>query len=211
VVLLLNKKYLLNEIQMLIEQNKELQTKINLLNKSIQERDVLIESLNSNAINKDEISELYNTINSMKSLIDDMTLESVEDKDKIKNLILKIEENSLNNQPGQAKVAIEQGELSYNNNDENFVPIEFGDEINYASAQIGKVIVKISDFCNNMVSNSNQNARELINLALGRGEVFKSDVMTVLQSNSSFNEKANIIQDKIKDVDSYIISLYGQL
>ena len=208
---MLNKKYLLNEIQMLIEQNKELQTKINLLNKSIQERDVLIESLNSNAINKDEISELYNTINSMKSLIDDMTLESVEDKDKIKNLILKIEENSLNNQPGQAKVAIEQGELSYNNNDENFVPIEFGDEINYASAQIGKVIVKISDFCNNMVSNSNQNARELINLALGRGEVFKSDVMTVLQSNSSFNEKANIIQDKIKDVDSYIISLYGQL
>ena len=99
----------------------------------------------------------------------------------------------------------------FNNNDECITPIEFGEEINYASAQIGKVIVKISDFCNNMVSTNNQNARELINLALGRGEVFKADVMTVLQSNVSFNDKSSIIEDKIKDVDSYIISLYGQL
>jgi len=197
---------------MLIEQNKELQIKINELNKLNKEQDSVIESLSSNVINKDETAELYDTIKNMKSLIDEMTLESVEDKDQIKHLLLQIEENDSNNKPEQVKEVGERQELSYNNNnDESFIPIECGNEINYASAQIGKVIVKISDFCNTMVSTNNPDVRELINLALGRGEVFKSDVMSVLQSDAPFNEKANFIEDKIKDVDSYIISLYGQL
>jgi len=216
---------------MLIEQNKELQIKINELNKSIKERDSKLESINntidndeiidkeqddnlesisSNTIDNYEITELYNKIESMESLIDQMTRESNDDKEKINQLISLLEENQLNDEPYQAIETTEQKEI-FKNNDEFFTPTDFGKEINYASTQIGKVIVKISDFCNNMVSTNDQNARELINLALGRGEVFKADVMNVLQSNASFNDKESIIEDKIKDVDSYITSLYGQL
>lgn len=244
----MQKKYLLNEIKMLIEQNKELQTKINELNNSIKERDSKIESLNfelqNQAVNQvenqhdsqayyqdenqEQIDELNNKIKSMESLIDRLTRESVEDKDKIDQLLFQIEENASVGEPIQDEEFLEKRENYYNNNnsynnnynnnynynnfsnDENYTPIDFGEEINYASTQIGKVIVKISEFCNKIASSNNENARELINLALGRGEVFKADVMTVLQSDVPFDEKASIIEEKIKDVDSYIISLYGQ-
>ena len=84
-------------------------------------------------------------------------------------------------------------------------------EMQYASEAIGDIVVKCATLCNEFAKQGGPTCRELINLALGRTEVFKADCLTVASSNTSFSVKKECV-DRIKaDTEDYFESLRAQL
>lgn len=84
-------------------------------------------------------------------------------------------------------------------------------EMQYASEAIGDIVVKCATLCNEFAKQGGPTCRELINLALGRTEVFKADCLTVASSNTSFSVKKECV-DRIKaDTEDYFASLRAQL
>lgn len=72
-------------------------------------------------------------------------------------------------------------------------------DVEYGSSVIGKIVVAATEKSNNLsaASQSLQN-KELINLILGKTEVAKSEILAVVLSDKSLNEKISEM-DKIKD------------
>ena len=84
-------------------------------------------------------------------------------------------------------------------------------EMQYASEAIGDIVVKCATLCNEFAKHGGPTCRELINLALGRTEVFKADCLTVASSSTSFSVKKECV-DRIKaDTEEYFESLRAQL
>lgn len=84
-------------------------------------------------------------------------------------------------------------------------------EMQYASEAIGDIVVKCATLCNEFAKQGGPTCRELINLALGRTEVFKADCLTIASSNTSFSVKKECV-DRIKaDTEDYFESLRAQL
>lgn len=84
-------------------------------------------------------------------------------------------------------------------------------EMQYASEAIGDIVVKCATLCNEFAKQGGLTCRELINLALGRTEVFKADCLTIASSNTSFSVKKECV-DRIKaDTEDYFESLRAQL
>lgn len=83
-------------------------------------------------------------------------------------------------------------------------------EIKYASEAIGDIVVSCASVCNEFAKKGGAAARELINLALGRTEVFKADCLTIATSDTSYSVKKECI-DRIKfDTEEYFKSLSQQ-
>lgn len=83
-------------------------------------------------------------------------------------------------------------------------------EMQYASEAIGEIVVSCASACNEFAARGGSAARELINLALGRTEVFKADCLTIATSNTGFSVKKECI-DRIKaDTESYFDGLKAQ-
>lgn len=84
-------------------------------------------------------------------------------------------------------------------------------EMQYASEAIGDIVVKCATICNEFAKHGGPTCRELINLALGRTEVFKADCLTIASSNTSFSVKKECV-DRIKaEAEDYFESLRAQL
>lgn len=86
------------------------------------------------------------------------------------------------------------------------------EEIDYAASVIGKSVVEVTKVCNKITADSNGNdTKELINLALGRNEVFKSSVFGILCEGIDFEEKKRKIEDERKDAFDYFASILAQI
>ncbi|MBR5451650.1 MAG: hypothetical protein IKV36_01495 [Clostridia bacterium] len=84
-------------------------------------------------------------------------------------------------------------------------------EMQYASEAIGDIVVKCATICNEFAKHGGPTCRELINLALGRTEVFKADCLTIASSSTSFSVKKECV-DRIKaEAEDYFESLRAQL
>ena len=57
-------------------------------------------------------------------------------------------------------------------------------KLDSASSAIGRVVLKCTEACNTFVSAGDINSKDLINLALGRTEVFKSEVLSLATSDN---------------------------
>ncbi len=54
-----------------------------------------------------------------------------------------------------------------------------------SSSAIGRVVLRCAEVCNTFSNNNYQNSKDLVNLALGRTEVFKSEVLQLISDDSS--------------------------
>lgn len=92
-----------------------------------------------------------------------------------------------------------------------FGSIQVNREMQYASEAIGEIVIKCATVSNEFAKHGGPTCRELINLALGRTEVFKADCLTIASSNTSYSVKKECI-DRIKaDTEDYFESLKAQL
>ena len=87
---------------------------------------------------------------------------------------------------------------------------EFG--LKAASAAIGRVVLKSAEVCNTFAAASDHNSKDLINLALGRTEVFKSELLELISSGGMSDERLEAeIKVRETDVTEYFDLLLKQL
>lgn len=85
------------------------------------------------------------------------------------------------------------------------------EKINTASKAIGRVVLQCAELCNSFASIGNVNSKDLINLALGRTEVFKSEVLQLATEGNSAEGIASDLEDKEKSVLEYFELLKSQI
>ena len=81
----------------------------------------------------------------------------------------------------------------------------------YASTIISKIVLRTASFKNIIANSGDQNSAELITLALGKSEMFKSDVLQTVMSDITLDEKTEIMDKLFVDADEYFNSLEGQV
>ena len=103
-------------------------------------------------------------------------------------------------------------EISVTNNEETQkeTPTEFSNDMQYAASAIGKVVVEVSKICDKLRGSDDPNKKELINLALGRSEVFKSQVLYIVQSDADSELKHKMIEQEKSDAFDYFDSIIAQ-
>ncbi len=73
-------------------------------------------------------------------------------------------------------------------------------EIDAGSRVIGEVVVRCALLCNEFTERGGGNAKDLVNLALGRTEVFKSEVLSAVTDggdNISLQEKLDQLKNSV--------------
>lgn len=90
-------------------------------------------------------------------------------------------------------------------------PVEVGSDIEIASVDIGEVVLKCAEVCNIFTEHGGPNAKDLVNLALGRTEVFKSDMLAILSANDNILEVRSEINELKAAVFEYFELLKSQL
>ncbi len=82
----------------------------------------------------------------------------------------------------------------------------------YAASVIGKAVVAVTKLCNKLtLYEQDDTRRELVNLALGRTEVLKAEILKVLKAEISFEEKKNLIEKESQDAYDYFDSIIAQI
>lgn len=91
-------------------------------------------------------------------------------------------------------------------------PAESSDPAMQAGAQIiGEIVVQAALISSRIASSRDPNAKELLTLALGRTEVFKSDILQQVHSDLSYEQKLENMNRLADETLEYFKSLEGQL
>ena len=86
----------------------------------------------------------------------------------------------------------------------------YGKDIEYASEVIGKLVLESATGCNRLTSGGDQH-RELVNLLLGKTEVAKAEILSVVSENGSFEAKKEKIDSVSAEALDYFASILAQL
>lgn len=93
---------------------------------------------------------------------------------------------------------------------EGYTPLLKESALKSASASIGRVVLKSTELCNGFAAHSSINSKDLINLALGRTEVFKSEVLTLVTEEMSGERLTAELNSKEAAVYEYFDMLVRQ-
>lgn len=81
-------------------------------------------------------------------------------------------------------------------------------EADYGAKIIGKIVVTAAEHCGRL--SAAPGGRELINLILGRTEVAKSEILSVVSSSLTFEEKKAEIDRKLTEAEDYFAGVCAQ-
>lgn len=85
-------------------------------------------------------------------------------------------------------------------------------EMEYAAKVIGECVVEVTKVCNKITLFENgENQKELVNLALGRTEVLKAQILNILKSDQPFSEKKDLIEKEKQQAYDYFDSILAQM
>ncbi len=88
---------------------------------------------------------------------------------------------------------------------------KLSEDFKFAASYIGKVTVEVTKVCNKLLSDAkNENAKELVNLALGRNEVFKANVLKILGEQIDLDQKKTLIEKERNEAFDYFNSILAQ-
>lgn len=90
--------------------------------------------------------------------------------------------------------------------------VELSEEIEYAAKVIGLAVVEVTKVCNKLgVSEQNETKKELMNLALGRNEVLKAQILDIVNSDVTFEEKKALMEKEKQQAFDYFDSIIAQM
>lgn len=182
---IMRKKSLISEIERLINKNSELYNDNVSLSKNIEDKKQRIEVL------ENRISDLEKTIEAMKC--DNSVVVSECDCER--------DGESTDSQDAQNSYdtyGIKTNEC-------------VDSDIDSAASVIGDVVLKCADLCNTFAAVGGSNAKDLVNLALGRTEVFKSEILQIITGNSDDEQKIQLINERVDSVNEYFDLLLKQI
>lgn len=183
------------QIEELIKKNRKLFSENAELSAKVEEKDGLIAGLN------EKIAVLSEQVSSEKLIIESlMTVKDGSGADTVYSDSAAIGEIKADEKPCAA--APERTDIS---------GFETDPDISKASSFIGKAVRECAAVCNEFVESGGNNTKDLINLALGRTEVFKSEILLILSSDKSSEEKSCEAQELLKTVTDYFDLLRSQI
>ena len=144
----------------------------------------------------DKISEAQLQISSLKKEIENRDTEIEELKKEIETLNAKI--NASEPLKTLEKKVIKQSTVS--------------PDVDYGAAVIGKTVIEETKCCNSDTESGNPElSKELVNLILGRTEVAKSEILSIVSSEESLDTKKQKIDSQYETAVDYFISVTAQL
>ncbi len=93
-------------------------------------------------------------------------------------------------------------------------PIEpqIPEDFEFAASVIGKTVVEATRTCNELtIQNGAADKKELVNLVLGRTEVLKAEILKILNSTESFEQKKDLMQKEQMAAYDYFNSIKAQI
>lgn len=87
---------------------------------------------------------------------------------------------------------------------------KLSEDVEYGSAVIGKIVVEAAKNCNILSLRHNEQAKELINLILGKTEVAKSEILKIVSSDKEYSEKQRLIDAQYVAACEYFVGILGQ-
>ncbi|MBR6532914.1 MAG: VanZ family protein [Clostridia bacterium] len=85
-------------------------------------------------------------------------------------------------------------------------------EMEYAAKVIGECVIEVTKVCNKItLCEKGENQKELVNLALGRTEVLKSQILNILKTDKPFSEKMDLIGKEKQQIYDYFDSILAQM
>ena len=78
----------------------------------------------------------------------------------------------------------------------------------YGAAVIGKTVVAAAKCCERL--KTRDNAKELINLMLGRTEVTKAEILNIVTADTADEEKRRLIDEQFAAAEDYFASVTAQ-
>ena len=193
----MNKKNILAEIESLAQKNNSL--------------------FEENSNLKTEQQELLCKIAMLEKEIETLTV-TVAEKEA---LILELENQNINNELVEpvsvskddavidtpADTVINVAEIK----ETEIVSVDYGTGVDMASEAIGTVVLKCSELCAHFAEAGGPNAKDLINLALGRTEVFKSEALSVIEAIDDITEISTELNKRMENTFDYFDLLKKQL
>lgn len=146
--------------------------------------------------------ELFERCERAKMVAEQLKVENEDLKQENKNLNLKLEQLMQAPLKTEPLKTLEEKIITNANLAEDTV---YGAEI------IGKTVVSATKYCNKLTCENNDcDVKELVNLILGRTEVAKAEILKIVSSECSFEEKQNLIDKEYSAAEEYFISIMAQ-
>ena len=84
-------------------------------------------------------------------------------------------------------------------------------DMEYGAKVIGQIVVSAAEYSNKLTIGSNTSQKELVNLILGKTEVAKSEILSVIQTDDSFEVKSSKIDQIALVTKEYFESVLAQI
>ncbi|MCQ2440809.1 MAG: hypothetical protein MJ076_02790 [Clostridia bacterium] len=88
---------------------------------------------------------------------------------------------------------------------------ELPQDVEYGAEIIGKIVVSATDYSNKLTAGGETKYRELVNLILGRTEVAKSDILSVISTDEIIDWKKEKINGIMENTLEYFESVMAQI
>ncbi len=90
--------------------------------------------------------------------------------------------------------------------------MKINDELEYAAKVIGICVVEVTKVCNKLTADGqDETKKELVNLALGRNEVLKSEILKIMNMEIEFSQKKDLIERERQETFDYFDSIIAQI
>ena len=84
-------------------------------------------------------------------------------------------------------------------------------DMEYGSKVIGKIVMSAAEYSNKLTLGGDDSKKELVNLILGKTEIAKSEILTVIESDDSFDVKCAKIDQISAVAKEYFESVLAQI
>lgn len=212
----MRKKVLAGQINMLLAENKKLFDKANNAQLTADdykakyelaqiEKEALLKTVEELTKKSSELEERIQTQELKEQQKESVT---IEDFSPIEEVSVEIKEEVERQEVKEEKGT--EDDLDFSKIADSLDKISVNDNVAYAAAVIGEVVVSSTELCNYFVSTNNNNAKDLINLAVGRVEMFKNQTMKLLDEEDSKENFKLKLQILVNEINDYFSSLKAQ-
>lgn len=84
------------------------------------------------------------------------------------------------------------------------------DEVEYGASVIGKIVISAADYSNRLTAGGETRYKELVNLILGRTEIAKSEIMSLVSADRPLDEKKSMIDARYEAAIEYFNNIMAQ-
>ncbi len=84
-------------------------------------------------------------------------------------------------------------------------------DMEYGAAIIGKIVIAAAEYSNRLTIGGDDRHKELLNLILGKTEMAKSEILSVIETNDSFDIKCAKIDQILAVSKEYFESVIAQI